>query len=114
MLFHTAHKLQVGLLFGVAFIILEGRRQHLWHGRASLRRVAVAIMKKIDSVLGKSHCLGIKGVGEPMTPVERSEVREICKRIAEEQDPVEFQRLVVELFDVLDRVTPGEVESKPN
>jgi hypothetical protein len=50
-----------------------------------------------------------------MTPDERAEVREICKRIAEEQDPLEFQRLVVELLDVLDRATPGgEVESKPN
>jgi hypothetical protein len=51
-----------------------------------------------------------------MSPEERAEVCEVCKRIAEAQDdPVEFQRLVVELLVVLDRATPeGEVESKPN
>jgi hypothetical protein len=50
-----------------------------------------------------------------MTPEERAEVREICKRIADEQDPVEFQRLIVEFLDALDRATPsGEGEAKPN
>jgi hypothetical protein len=27
-----------------------------------------------------------------MSPEEKAEVREVCKRISEEQDPVEFQR----------------------
>ena len=50
-----------------------------------------------------------------MSPEEKAEVREICKRISEEQDPVEFQRLIVELLDALDRATPsGEGEAKPN
>jgi hypothetical protein len=56
------------------------------------------------------------GVGERMTREQRAEVSEICQRITRAQDdPVQFQRLVVELLGVLDRATPGgEVDSKPN
>jgi hypothetical protein len=50
-----------------------------------------------------------------MSPEEKAEVREICRRITEEQDPIEFQRLIVEFLDALDRATPsGEGEAKPN
>jgi hypothetical protein len=42
-------------------------------------------------------------------------VNQICQRIQEEQDPVEFQRLVVELPDLLERVAHGtKAEFKPN
>jgi hypothetical protein len=42
-----------------------------------------------------------------MLPEERVELQEICKRISEEQDPGEFQRLVGELVDMLDQANPN-------
>jgi hypothetical protein len=41
-----------------------------------------------------------------MTPEEKKTLTETCERIQEEQDPIEFQRLVVELLGLLEEVAP--------
>jgi uncharacterized protein (UPF0276 family) len=38
-----------------------------------------------------------------MTPEEKKALTEMCERIQEEQDAIEFQRLVVELLGLLGR-----------
>ena len=41
-----------------------------------------------------------------MTREEKKTLAEMCERIQEEQEPIEFQRLVVELLDLLEEVAP--------
>ena len=41
-----------------------------------------------------------------MTPEEKKTLTEMCERIQEEQEPIEFQRLVVEMLDLLEQVAP--------
>ena len=41
-----------------------------------------------------------------MTPKEKKTLAEMCERIQEEQEPIESQRLVVELLDLLEEVAP--------
>jgi hypothetical protein len=41
-----------------------------------------------------------------MTPEEKKTMIQMCERIQEEHDPIEFQRLVVELLDLLEEVAP--------
>jgi hypothetical protein len=43
-----------------------------------------------------------------MTPEEKKTLTEMCERIQEEREPVEFQRLVVELLGLLEEVAPGK------
>jgi hypothetical protein len=50
-----------------------------------------------------------------MTTEEKKALTETCERIQEEQEPVEFQRLVVELLDLLEQIAPRrQAEFKPN
>jgi hypothetical protein len=50
-----------------------------------------------------------------MTSQEKVKLAELGKRVSEEQDPVEFQRLVVELPDLLEQAAPGKKnDSKPD
>jgi hypothetical protein len=44
---------------------------------------------------------------------EKAAINRLCERISEEQDPVEFQRLMVELLDLLEQVAP-EKETIPD
>jgi hypothetical protein len=41
-----------------------------------------------------------------MTPEEKKTLAEMCERIQEKQEPIEFQRLVVELLGLLEEVAP--------
>jgi hypothetical protein len=41
-----------------------------------------------------------------MTAEEKKTLTEVCERIQEEQEPIEFQRLVVELLGLLEEVAP--------
>jgi hypothetical protein len=41
-----------------------------------------------------------------MTSEEKKTLTEMCERIQEEQEPIEFQRLVVELLGLLEEVAP--------
>jgi hypothetical protein len=46
---------------------------------------------------------------------ERTAFIDLCRRLTKEQDPVEFQRLVLELLELLERVAPEmKNDSKPN
>jgi len=41
-----------------------------------------------------------------MTPEDKKTLAEMCERIQEEQEPTEFQRLVVELLGLLEEIAP--------
>ena len=50
-----------------------------------------------------------------MTPKERIALMRLWERITQEQDPVEFQRLVVDLLELLEHVAPEKKnDSKAN
>jgi hypothetical protein len=46
-----------------------------------------------------------------MTPEQKNALNHMCQRIQEELDPVKFQRLVVEMLDLLEQVAPGNENS---
>lgn len=49
-----------------------------------------------------------------MTPRERNALMSLCERITQEQDPVEFQQLVVDLLDLLEHVARLKRKTIPN